>query len=185
MASRKAQGKCALDADQHRSEGMGPMSQSDIRSDPIATDRHPVGRKPWTWTSRLLTVAAVVVIPWVALLTAQLHGGATRRSLGSSWIGLDLIEIVGLLVVGSMLRRRHRATSPVAAATAAVLILDAWFDLMSSTPRLAYVQSLLLAFLIEIPFAVLLICVASQTLAWAAPSDRVLPTETHGSNHGE
>lgn len=134
-------------------------------------DRETVEPTSWVWSARLLTTAGVVLLPWIAYLTYRLHSRATRRSLGSSWIGLDIAEILGFLLVARMLRHRHRATSPWAAATATILAADAWFDLMSAAPRLDYIQSFLLACLGELPLAALLVWIAARTLEWAAPVD--------------
>ena len=108
-------------------------------------------------------------MPWIAILVDQLHGQAVKRSLDASWVGLDLLEAVCLLTVARLLARRSRATSPVAAATAAILCMDAWFDTMSSAPQLPYAESLAMAFLVELPLAALLAWTAWRALEWAAP----------------
>lgn len=71
--------------------------------------------------------------------------------------------------VAMLLSRRHRATSPVAAATAAILCMDAWFDTMSAAPQLPYAESLAMACFAELPLAALLAWTAWRTLEWAAP----------------
>jgi hypothetical protein len=111
----------------------------------------------------------VVLVPWIWVLIEQLHGQAGKRSFESSWVGLDILEAVCLLVVARLLSRRHRATSPAAAATAAVLCMDAWFDTMSAAPQLAYAEALAMAWLAELPLAALLAWTACYTLTWAAP----------------
>ena len=110
----------------------------------------------------------------------QLHGQAGKRSFSSSWVGLDILESVCLLTVAFLLSRRHRATSPVAAATAAVLCMDAWFDTMSAAPQLPYAESLAMAFFAELPLAALLAWTAWRALDWAAPHRRTgaPPAET-------
>jgi hypothetical protein len=114
-------------------------------------------------------VCAVLLVPWIGLLIEQLHGQAGKRSFGSSWVGLDVLEAVCLLTVALLLSRRHRATSPVAAATAAILCMDAWFDTMSAAPKLPYAESLAMAWLAEFPLAALLGWTAWRALEWAAP----------------
>lgn len=137
----------------------------------MAGNQHTTAPMLGIWAPRVLTTAAVILLPWMALLTVRLHGDATRRSLGSSWVGLDIVELIELIVLAAMMRRRHQATSPFAAAAATTMIADAWFDVMSSDPRLDYVQSILLAGLVELPLAALLIWVAWHTLGWTAPTD--------------
>jgi len=117
----------------------------------------------------LFAVCGILLVPWVGLMIWQLHGQAGKRSFSSSWVGLDIIEAFGLLTVAFLLSRRHRATSPVAAATAAVLCMDAWFDTMSAAPQLAYAESLAMACFVELPLAALLAWTAWRALEWAAP----------------
>jgi len=119
--------------------------------------------------ARLFAVRGVLLVPWIGLLIEQLHGQAGKRSFASSWVGLDVLEAVCLLIVAILLSRRHRATSPVAAATAAILCMDAWFDTMSAAPKLPYAESLMMAWFAELPLAVLLTWVAWRALEWAAP----------------
>ena len=99
--------------------------------------------------ARLFAVCGVLLVPWTWVLIEQLHGQAGKRSFDSSWVGLDVLEAACLLTVSFLLSRRHRATSPVAAATAAILCMDAWFDTMSTAPQLAYAESLGMACFVE------------------------------------
>jgi hypothetical protein len=119
--------------------------------------------------ARLFAVCGVLLVPWTWVLIEQLHGQAGKRSFDSSWVGLDVLEAACLLTVSFLLSRRHRATSPVAAATAAVLCMDAWFDTMSAAPQLAYAESLAMACFVELPLAALLAWTAWRALEWAAP----------------
>jgi len=122
--------------------------------------------------ARLFAVCGALLVPWIWILIQQLHGHAGKRSFESSWVGLDVIEAVCLLTVALLLHRRHRATSPVAAATAAILCMDAWFDTMSAAPQLPYVEALAMACFAELPLAALLVWTAWRALEWATPRGR-------------
>src|ERR1700733_666244 len=126
--------------------------------------------------ARLFAVCGALLGPWIWVLIEQLHGQAGQRSFNSSWVGLDVIEAVFLLMVAFLLSRRHRATSPVAAATAAILCMDAWFDTMSAGPQLPYAESLAMACFAELPLAALLAWTSWRALDWVMP--RRLPAET-------
>jgi hypothetical protein len=115
---------------------------------------------------RLLTACAIFLVPWIGVLITQLHGQTGKRSFASSWIGLDVMEICGLLLTAVLLRRRARAASPVAAATATLLVADAWFDFMSAAPKLEYAQAMLLAVVIELPLAAILAWASRTSLGW-------------------
>lgn len=118
------------------------------------------------WLPRFLVICSVALFFWIGLLILQSHGRAGQRSLEGSWIGLDVAELCGMLLVARLLGQRKAAVSPIAAATATLLAMDAWFDCESVAPRLDYVMSIALALLAELPLALLLAWVSSQTLAW-------------------
>jgi hypothetical protein len=128
----------------------------------------------------VFTICGVVLVPWIGVLIEQLHGAAGQRSFNASWVGLDVLEAVCLLTVGQLMRRRHRATSPAAAATAAILCMDAWFDTMSAPPQLPYAESLAMACFAELPLAALLAWTAWFSLGWAATRDRAATTLAAG-----
>lgn len=107
-------------------------------------------------------------MPWIGLLIGQVNGQAGKHSFASCRVWLDVLEAVSLLAVSRLRSRRHRATSPVAAAAAAILCMDAWFDTMSAAPKLPY-ASLAMACFAELPLAALLGWIAWRTLEWAAP----------------
>ncbi|MCK9877830.1 hypothetical protein MXD59_18960 [Frankia sp. Ag45/Mut15] len=126
------------------------------------------------WLAKFLVICAIVLTLWIGVLMWQLHGRVGQRGLGSSWVGLDVAEVVGMLLVVRLLHLRHAAVSPVAAATATLLAVDAWFDCESAGPRLDYLLSIALALLAELPLALLLAWVSSQTLAW---TNRAVPPQ--------
>jgi hypothetical protein len=126
--------------------------------------------------ARLFAVCGILLVPWIGVLIEQLHGQAGKRSFASSWVGLDVLEAICLLTVALLLSRRHRATSPFAAATAAILCMDAWFDTMSAAPRLPYAESLAMAWFVEVPLAALLAWIAWCALEWAAPRAATTPS---------
>src|SRR5215469_14267931 len=119
--------------------------------------------------ARLFAVCGVLLVPWIGVLIDQLHGQVGKRSFNSSWVWLDVLEAVSLLIVAVLVSRRHRVTSPVAAATAAILCMDAWFDTMSAAPQLPYAESLAMACFAELPLAALLAWTSWRALAWAGP----------------
>ncbi|HUA29997.1 MAG TPA: hypothetical protein VMC03_14030 [Streptosporangiaceae bacterium] len=97
-------------------------------------------------------------------------------------MGLDVLEAVCLLTVARLLSRKYRATSPAAAATAAILCMDAWFDTMSAAPKLPYAESLAMACFIELPLAALLAWTAWRALEWAGPRATAAPASSAGGS---
>jgi cytochrome c-type biogenesis protein CcmH/NrfG len=130
-------------------------------------------------------VCGVLLVPWIGVLIEQLHGQAGKRGFDSSWVGLDVLEAVCLLTARRLLSRRRRAKSPVAAATAAILCMDAWFDMMSAAPQVPYAESLAMACFAELPLAALLAWTAWRALEWAAPRAAQAPASGAGGRTPE
>ncbi|MBT2406133.1 hypothetical protein J7I97_13115 [Streptomyces sp. ISL-87] len=83
----------------------------------------------------------------------------------TAWIGLDLMLAAGLTGTGVLLRKGDPRVSPVAAATAALLVMDAWFDVTTSAGSGGQGMALLLAAGAELPLALACAVVAARQSA--------------------
>jgi hypothetical protein len=102
-----------------------------------------------------LLASGIGLVPWLAVLAITLPS-ATRVA----WVGLDSLEALGLIVTGILVRGGDRRRALTAAATATLLLIDAWFDVTTSAgPGLT--EAVAMAVFAEIPMAA--IC---ATLAW-------------------
>jgi len=111
-----------------------------------------------------LLVVAVGLSAWVLELGAVLQGQAEVRNWSSVWVGLDVLEITGLVVTALLLRRRSAYLSAVAGATSAMFALDAWFDVLTAGAGTDWYESLASAVFGEIPMTIALAAIA----VWAA-----------------
>ncbi len=132
----------------------GPWIRHLLRLDP------PVVRK----MPAILLLIAAGLTAWVFELGAVLQGQAQVRNWSSTWVGLDLMEITGLVLTALLLRRRSAYLSAVAAVTATLFAVDAWFDVLTASAGSGWYESLAAAFFGEIPMTVTLAAVA----VWAA-----------------
>jgi len=117
----------------------------------------------WNWSARVLTAAGLALIPWIFALAwvAGAHPVA--------WIGLDAMEATGLVGTGLLLARCDRRRVAVAPATAVLLTVDAWFDVLTAGPG-AVLVALLRAACLELPLAALCTAVAWNALRALPPS---------------
>jgi hypothetical protein len=122
----------------------------------------------------ILTLIAVGLIAWVFELGAVLQGQAQVRNWSSVWVGLDLMEIAGLILTAILLHRRSAYLAAVAAVTATLFALDAWFDVLTAAAGAAWYESLADAFFGEVPMAVLLTAIA----VWATRKRVGHPSDT-------
>jgi hypothetical protein len=108
----------------------------------------------------VLLLIAAGLTAWVLELGAALHGQAQVRNWSSVWVGLDLMEITGLLMTAILLRRRSPYLATVAAVTATLFALDAWFDVLTAAAGADWHESLAAAFFGEVPMTGLLAAIA-------------------------
>ncbi|MFF4362091.1 hypothetical protein [Streptomyces sp. NPDC001604] len=108
-------------------------------------------------TLELLTVCAVALVPWTVLLAVTLPSGYRVHHWRVTWVGFDVLLVVGMASTALLGWLRHRAVIVAAVATALLLICDAWFDvsLAFGTPEIWL--SAALAVFAELPLAFYLI----------------------------
>jgi len=131
-------------------ESAGPRIGFVLRLDPRLVRKLPL----------ILSLIAAGLSAWVLELGAVLQGQAQVRNWSSVWVGLDLMEIAGLVLTAVLLRRRSGYLAATAAMTATLFALDAWFDVLTATAGPAWYESLADAFFGEIPMTVLLAAIA-------------------------
>ncbi|MGW6575607.1 hypothetical protein ACWGAN_26065 [Streptomyces sp. NPDC054945] len=132
-----------------------PRTRTRTRTDNARTARTPR-------TATVLTGAGLVLLPWVVVLAKTMPQTTEVSHWSTAWIGLDLMLAAGLTGTGTLLRRRDPRASPVAAATAALLVMDAWFDVATSAGTDGQGMALLLAAGAELPLAVACAVVAAR-----------------------
>ncbi|MFD9123799.1 hypothetical protein [Kitasatospora sp. NPDC059571] len=120
------------------------------------------------WLPIGLRAAAFLLVPWIVVLGLSVRRFGARN-LANSWVWLDVMEVAALLLLAVLVRRRHRATSPLAAATAVLLAMDAYFDIWSAHHGSDYLLAQVLAYCAELPGATVLAVLSWYSLPWAAP----------------
>ncbi|MEV6839354.1 hypothetical protein AB0N17_33415 [Streptomyces sp. NPDC051133] len=87
-------------------------------------------RKKWTLVA--LGAAAVLLVPWMVVLAVTLPGSTEVDHWPLAWIGLDVLMAAGCAATALLGLRGDPRARLTASATAAVAILDAWFDITTS-----------------------------------------------------
>jgi len=97
-------------------------------------------------------VFSLVLIPWTIYLGYTLPDRAESPHYNIAWVGFDAFLLVTLGATGYFAIRHSRYLAVTSAAAATLLVVDAWFDIMTS-PRSEIMQSVVLAVLVELPLA--------------------------------
>ncbi|GAA1964839.1 hypothetical protein [Catenulispora subtropica] len=102
---------------------------------------------------RLLVASGLGLLPWMYVLAAGLPAVMTAPRWPAAWIGLDVLEAAGLIATGLLASRGDHRHALAAAATAALLVVDAWFDTMTATSTSDLGAAIAMALCPELPLA--------------------------------
>ena len=128
------------------------------------------GARTIWWTRLVFLIIAGALVIWMFQMGSAPQEIATVRNWDSSWIGLDTLECLGLVSTALLLPGRSPYLAPVAAASAMLFALDAWFDTMTSLAGSELDVALFYAAIAEI-----LLAVALTAIAVIAPRGLVRP----------
>jgi hypothetical protein len=104
------------------------------------------------WAGPAFLACSGVLIPWTIYLGLSLPSRQLSPHYNVAWVGFDVLLIATLGATGYFALRRSRYLAITAAAASALLVVDAWFDIMTS-PRQQIPEAIILAALVELPLA--------------------------------
>jgi len=113
------------------------------------------------WVAPLYLGMAVVLVPWIAVLARTLPDRIVSHNYRLAWVGFDVLLGLAMSRTAYLAWRRSPFVVNVASATAALLVVDAWFDVTTS-PRREVASSIALAVLVELPAAALSLVIAAR-----------------------
>lgn len=114
------------------------------------------------WAGPLFTLFALIMVPWTVYIGESLPRRQLSPHYDMSWAGFDVMLLAALAATGYFALRRSRYLSMAATATAVLLAVDAWFDLMT-TPSGQIAQSIALAAVVELPLAAVCVWLSLHT----------------------
>ena len=104
------------------------MGRRTAQTTQSANRTNPVPR----WVAPGFALAAVCTVPWVVFLAASLPA-TSRVNDRLAWVGFDVGEVVMLAVTAYLAWRGKAKVALAATALATMLVVDAWFDVNTST----------------------------------------------------
>jgi hypothetical protein len=114
------------------------------------------------WVGPAFALFSVVMVPWIVYIAVSLPSRQLSPNYDLAWAGFDVLLAAGLAGSAYFALRRSRYLSAVAAATAALLVVDAWFDCMT-TPGSDRWRSIAFCFLVELPLAAVCLWLSYHT----------------------
>jgi hypothetical protein len=116
------------------------------------------------WLPIALAIAALALVPSVVIVLVARPGVQIATHLRLAWIGLDVFELLALAHTGSALHRRSVTVVVPATITGALLLCDAWINVIP-THAAAQAEGIALAF-VEVPMAALSFWVATRAMSY-------------------
>src|SRR5262245_61867066 len=115
---------------------------------------------PRRWVVLLFSIGALVLLPWIAILVVALPSSHRAPHWDIAWAGFDVGLVLALATVAITAWRRSPWFEGAATAAATLLLVDAWFDVLTSSSRAELALAVCEAALIELPLAVLCLALA-------------------------
>jgi hypothetical protein len=112
------------------------------------------------WAPRLFGIVAIALLPWALWLVKTLPSSHRSDNWDLAWGGFDVLIAVALLGTAITAARRSPLLPISAAAAGTLLVVDAWFDILTSHSGGEREAAVLLAVLGELPLAALAFWIA-------------------------
>jgi hypothetical protein len=124
------------------------------------TRSETAGWRPARWVIPLFGLAGIVLVPWILFLIRSLPSTHAAAHWDIAWAGFDVALAFLLLAVAVAAWRRSPWLEGAATAAAALLAVDAWFDVLTSSTNVERLMAIGEAALAELPLAVLCLLLA-------------------------
>jgi hypothetical protein len=160
--------------------GMQPISRAAARVDDLAraaarvddlvppADELPNkvlvdNRRFMFFVGPLFTLLSVLLLPWIAYIAVTLPSHAVAVNYDIAWAGFDAMLLAALAASAYLAFRRSRHLAVTTAAAGTMLIVDAWFDVVTAQSGTDRMLAILFAVLIELPLATACWWISHQT----------------------
>lgn len=112
------------------------------------------------WAPVLLIGCTAALVPWTVLLFFTLPGHHASTHWDLAWGGLDVGIATMLAATAASIVRRSVWTAVTATAGATLLVVDAWFDVVTAADHDERMIAVGMAVLCELPLAVVCLLIA-------------------------
>jgi hypothetical protein len=114
---------------------------------------------PW-WVAPAFAIFAIGTVPWVAYLAMTLPQRVTAVHYRAVWVGFDIGLVLMLAVTAYQAWRGRPRVALPAVSTATMLVIDAWFDVLTTPRGMDLVVAVVLAAAVELPLAAICLWIA-------------------------
>ena len=105
------------------------------------------------WVGVVYGILTIITVPWTLYLAIHLPQRHLSTHWDIAWVGLDTALAIALAATAWLAIKKSRLLIMAATITATMLVVDAWFDVMTARTGRPFVKSIILAVFIELPLA--------------------------------
>jgi hypothetical protein len=124
-------------------------------SDEVGNRVLPDNSRLVRWAAPLFLGCAAILLPWIVIAAATLPSHQLSANYDVAWAGYDVGLLIGLVCTAVGALRRSRRLTIAAAATGALLVADAWFDVLTSPGGWDLAEAIAMSVFAELPLATL------------------------------
>jgi hypothetical protein len=110
---------------------------------------------------------SLLLVPWIFYVAIALPSRSLAPHYDLAWAGFDIMLFIALAATAYFALRRSRYLVRASTATATLLIVDAWFDVLTSSASRDRAVAILFAVFIELPLSALCWWLSQQSQAIA------------------
>jgi hypothetical protein len=125
------------------------------------------------WTGPAFALFSLILLPWIVYLAYSLPSRQVSADYDVAWAGFDVLLLLALVSTGYFALRRSRHLATAAAATATLLVVDGWFDVVTTPPG-QRLEPVAMAVLVELPLASVCVWLSLHTQQLAERRLRLL-----------
>jgi hypothetical protein len=148
----------ARDAEEVADQLDGLVAPADEPENAVLVDNARVVR----WAGPAFALFSLILLPWIAYLAYSLPSRQVSADYDVAWAGFDVMLLAALAGTGYFALRRSRYLAMAAIAAATLLVVDAWFDVMTTLPG-QRLEPVALAAGVELPLAAVCIWLSLHT----------------------
>ena len=148
----------ARDAEEVAGQLDGLVAPADEPENAVLVDNARVVR----WAGPAFALFSLILLPWIAYLAYSLPSRQVSADYDVAWAGFDVMLLAALAGTGYFALRRSRYLATAAAAAATLLVVDAWFDVMTTPPG-QRLEPVALAAGVELPLAAVCVWLSLHT----------------------
>lgn len=126
----------------------------------LRAEEAALGRLVPRWVPPLLGFCTVALIPWTIALAIDLPERTVAHHWDLAWVVFDIAIAAGLGATAYTVLRRPSLAEMYASVTGTLLLVDAWFDVMTAAPGTETGAAIASAALAEVPLAILCFVIA-------------------------